>query len=149
MSTVLVVDDDPNFLASVEQLLAAAGYYVLRAADGGEAVELLDKKHREIDLTIMDLSLPGINGFEIIGAISRRPNPIKIIATTGVYKDYHLEVAKSLGAHAIIRKPPEGNPLPESEWLGTVRRLIGAANHENSASAASGRNASEDFGGSK
>jgi len=149
MSTVLVVDDDPNFLASAEQLLAAAGYLVLRAADGKEAVELLEKKHKEIDLTIMDLSLPGINGFEIIGAISRRPNPIKIIATTGVYKDFHLEVAKTLGAHAIIRKPPEGHPLPEDEWLGTVRRLIGAAKHDNRASAASGRDAGEDFRGSK
>ena len=138
MSTVLVVDDDPTFLAAADRLLVAAGYSVFHATGGKEAVEILEKKHGEIDLTIMDLSLPEINGFEIIGAISRRPNPIKVIATTGVYKDYHLEVARALGAHAIIRKPPEGKPLPESEWLGTVQNLIGPAKIGKRANAASG-----------
>ena len=124
MSTVLVVDDDPKFLSSVERMLDTAGYRVLRATDGIQAVDLLEKKHGEIDLIIVDMALPGINGFEIIGAVSRRPNRIKIIATTSVYKDA-FEMAGTLGAHAAIRKPPEGRPLPERDWLGTVRRLIG------------------------
>jgi CheY-like chemotaxis protein len=124
MSTVLVVDDDPKFLNAVDHMLATAGYRVLRAADGHQAVDILEKKHNEIDLIIVDMALPGINGFEIIGAISRRPNRIKIIATTSVYKDA-FEMAGALGAHAAIRKPPEGKPLPERDWLATVRRLIG------------------------
>lgn len=125
MSTVLVVDDDPKFLNAVDHMLATAGYRVLRAADGHQAVDILEKKHNEIDLIIVDMALPGINGFEIIGAISRRPNRIKIIATTSVYKDTHFEMAATLGAHAAIRKPAEGKPLQEREWLATVRRLIG------------------------
>jgi CheY-like chemotaxis protein len=125
MSTLLVVDDDPKFLNAAEHMLTGAGYQVLRAIDGNQAVALLEKKHSEIDLVIVDLALPGINGFEIIGAISRRPNRVKIIATTSVYKDAHFEMAGALGAHAAIRKPPEGKPLPEREWLATVRRLIG------------------------
>ena len=123
MSTVLVVDDDANFLDQVERMLANAGYQVLRAADGKEGVEILEERHGEIDLAIVDLALPGINGFEIIGAMSRRPNPVKIIATTGLYKEFHLEMAGTLGAHAVIRKPPAGQPLPEREWLATVRQL--------------------------
>jgi CheY-like chemotaxis protein len=129
MSTVLVVDDDPKFLNAAEHMLAAAGYRVLRAIDGNEAVAVLEKRHSEIDLVIVDMALPGINGFEIIGAISRRPNRIKIIATTSVYKDA-FQMAGTLGAHAAIRKPPEGKPLPERDWLGTVRRLIGYASRE-------------------
>ena len=125
MSTVLVIDDDPRFLDAAERLLVAAGYQVLRASDGNQAIALLEKKHSEIDLAIVDLALPGINGFEIIGAISRRPNRVKIIATTSVYKDTHFEMAATLGAHAAIRKPAEGKPLQEREWLATVRRLIG------------------------
>jgi CheY-like chemotaxis protein len=128
MSTVLVVDDDPKFLKAVEHMLATAGYHVLRAADGNQAVDILEKKHSEIDLIIVDMALPGINGFEIIGAISRRPNRLKIIATTAVYKGA-FETAGTLGAHAAIRKPPEGKPLPERDWLGTVRRLIGEPGH--------------------
>jgi CheY-like chemotaxis protein len=125
MFTILAVDDDPKFLDAADHLLTAAGYQVLRATDGNQAVDLLEKRHSEIDLIIVDLALPGINGFEIIGAISRRPNRVKIIATTSVYKDTHFEMAATLGAHAAIRKPAEGKPLQEREWLATVRRLIG------------------------
>ena len=126
MPTVLIVDDDPDFLDAADHLLTSAGYKVLRAAHGQEAIGLLEKRHAEIDLAVVDLALPGLNGFEIIGAISRRPNRIKTIATTSVYKDAQLEVAGVLGAHAVIRKPPSGQRLPEREWLATVGRLIGA-----------------------
>lgn len=134
MSTILIVDDDSKFLAAADRMLAAAGYRVLQACDGKEAADVLKKSHREIDLAIVDLALPGINGFELIGAISRRPNPVKILATTALYKDVHLEMAKALGAHAVLRKPPAGAPLPEREWLDTVRRLIGDAARERSVS---------------
>lgn len=138
MATILVIDDDPRFLDKMIRMLAGAGFEVLHATDGPEGVKLLEKQHSSIDLAIVDLSLPGINGFEIIGAISRRPSGIKIIATTGVYKPAHLEVAGTLGAHAVIRKPPEGIPLPEKEWLGTVRQLLGQAARGNHAGASGG-----------
>ena len=127
MPTILIIDDDPKFQDGLEKLLRGAGYEVLRAQDGLEGVKLLEKRHRGIDLTIVDLSLPGMNGFEIIGAITRRPSDVKIIATTGVYGEPHLEAAGTLGAHPVIRKPVPGARLPEKEWLGTVRQLIGQA----------------------
>jgi CheY-like chemotaxis protein len=130
MPTVLVVDDDPQFLNEAERMLITAGYRVLRAADGKQAVDLLEKKHREIDLTIVDLALPDINGFELIGAISRRASAIKVLATTSIHKDAYLDMAGALGAHAAIRKPSKGARLPEDEWLGTVHRLIGDAVRE-------------------
>jgi CheY-like chemotaxis protein len=125
MSTVLVVDDDPNFLDAMEHLLLPAGYDVLRAASGTEAVDCLEKHRGKIALAIVDLALPDLNGFELIGAISRRANSIKVIATTAIYKDAHLEMAATVGANAALRKPPSGKPLPEREWLDTVQRLIG------------------------
>jgi CheY-like chemotaxis protein len=152
MPTILVIDDDASFLDSMEKMLDDAGYEVLRAADGLEGVNLLEKQHRAIDLAIIDLALPGINGFEIIGAISRRPSQVKIIATTGVYKSTHLEVAGTLGAHAVIRKPAPGAPLPEKEWLGTVRQLLGPAARGNRAVAGGSLGPdpnSEDFNGEK
>lgn len=133
MSTVLIIDDDPAFLDAMHQILAAPGYRVLRAMDGNEAVQLLEQHHALIDLAIIDLALPGLNGFEIIGAIARRPNSIKMIATTGLYKEAQLEVAGALGAHAVIRKPAAGSPLPVQEWLAVVRKLIGPPAQEISA----------------
>lgn len=137
MFTVLVVDDDPKFSRGLEEMLAAAGYRVLCASTGKEAVDLLERVHNEIDLTIVDLALPDINGFEIIGALSRRPNPMKIIATTALYKDFHLEMAETLGAQAAIRKPSPGSPIPAGEWLRTVHQLIGDPAGAGRASAAS------------
>jgi CheY-like chemotaxis protein len=131
MSTILVVDDDPGFFEEVEKMLSSAGYRVLHAADGNQALRTLERQHDEIDLTIIDLALPGLNGFELIGAIARRPNPVKVIATTSVYKDQHLEVAATLGAHAAIRKPAQGQPLPQMQWLATVRRLLGNGRETN------------------
>jgi len=138
MATILVIDDDPGFQEEMEKMLSADGYEVLRAGDGMEGVKLLEKRHRGIDLAIVDLSLPGINGFEIIGALSRRPSGVKIIATTGIYGESHLEAAGTLGAHAVIRKPAPGGRLPEKDWLETIRRLIGPATLGKTATA--GRN---------
>jgi len=142
MPTILVIDDDPRFSDDLARMMAGAGYEVLLVPDGLEGMKLLEKQHRDIDLAIVDLSLPGINGFEIIGAISRRPSGIKIIATTGVFKNNHLHTAGALGAHAVIRKPAEGCALPEKEWLGTVRQLIGSPDRGKRASA--GRSPNQD-----
>ena len=79
MATILVIDDDPGFLEKMKKMLDGAGYEVLLATDGLDGVKLLEKQHRVIDLAIVDLSLPGINGFEIIGAISRRPTAIRLL----------------------------------------------------------------------
>jgi CheY-like chemotaxis protein len=130
MPTVLIVDDDPQFLHEVEQMLVTAGYRVWCAADGKQAVDFLEKKHGEIDLAIVDLALPDINGFELIGAISRRATAIRVVATTAIHKDTYLDMAGALGAHAAIRKPAKGAPLPGDEWLATVHRLIGDAVRE-------------------
>src|SRR5215469_6975814 len=126
MPTVLIVDDDPAFLDSAAEFLTNAGYEVDRARNGKEAIKTLEKKRSEIGLTIIDLNLPDINGFELIGALRRHNNAVKILATTAVYKDEHLEMAASLGADAALRKPAPGKPIPKREWLQTVERLIGA-----------------------
>jgi len=125
MSTVLLIDDDPEFLDAFEAILSRAGYQVLRAGDGTEGIRMLRELGEEISLAVIDLSLPEVNGFEIIGAITRRPNNVKMLVTTAVFRDSQLEVASALGAHAVLRKPPRGSPLPAVEWLGTVRKLIG------------------------
>lgn len=126
MPTVLIVDDDPIFLESAAELLSNAGYEVDRAHNGQEAIKTLEKKRGDVVLTIIDLNLPDINGFELIGALRRHNNAVKILATTAVYKDEHLEMAATLGADAALRKPAPGKPMQKREWLQTVERLIGA-----------------------
>src|ERR1700735_3082619 len=105
MPTILIVDDDPEFLNEAEQMLVTAGYRVWCAADGKQAVDFLEKKHGEIDLAVVDLALPDINGFELIGAISRRATAIRVLATTSIHKDTYLDMAGGLGPHAASRQP--------------------------------------------
>ena len=89
---------------------------------------MLERLHDQIDLTVVDLVLPGGSGFEVISAASRRPNPMKVVATTGLLKPNYLEVAKYMGAHAVLRKPEPGVAFPAAEWLRVIGALLAAKN---------------------
>jgi CheY-like chemotaxis protein len=123
--TILVIDDDAAFLIQLSHVLRDAGYHVLDATDVADAMAMLERLHAQIDLTIVDLVLPGGSGFEVINAVSRRANPMKILATTGLLKPNYLEVAKYMGAHAVLRKPEPGAALPAAEWLSQIEALLG------------------------
>jgi CheY-like chemotaxis protein len=124
--TILVVDDDPRFIALMRDVVAERGYRVLGAADGFSGLSTVDRMRDEIDLVIVDLALPQLSGFEVIGAVARRPSAIKLLATTAVFQDSYLEVATSLGAHACKRKPGLGIEFPRGEWLQTIEDFLGA-----------------------
>jgi CheY-like chemotaxis protein len=132
--TILILDDDPVFIEGLNAVLTADGYRVLLGLSGDAGVMLLEKLHDQIGLVIVDLVLPGRSGFEIMGALNRRPTPIKIIATTALLKDSYLEIAKHFGAHAVLKKHEPGTPFPAEEWLQVVRSLL-AAESNTSASA--------------
>jgi DNA-binding response OmpR family regulator len=110
--TVLLVDDDPEFLSALSPLLNTAGYSVITAKDAKEARSVLDDHRVFIDAAIIDLELPEIGGFHIIGELARaQKRPIPIMAITAAYSDVHLEVAEYLGAKISVRKPKPGRPL--------------------------------------
>jgi CheY-like chemotaxis protein len=110
--TVLLVDDDPEFLCTLSPLLNTAGYSVITAKDAREARSVLDDQREFISAAIVDLELPETGGFQIIGELARiQKRPIPIMAITGVYGDVHLEVAEYLGAKISVRKPKAGRPL--------------------------------------
>ncbi len=132
--TILVVDDDRQFRAPIKAALTSAGYTVMEAASPDEAGEILNRDWRQIALVIVDLIFPKGSGFDLIGAITRRPTLMKIIATSGVLKPPYLEVVKYLGAHAVIEKRESFTP---AQWVETVGALLEA---ENSIGAAAGEN---------
>src|SRR5438270_10119129 len=101
---VLIVDDDPDFAHALQNaLLDAGGFTVRSVTEGLQALKLLDREHGVIDVVVIDLNLPDVNGFEVIGAITRRKNVMGVLATTGVYQETYLEIAKHLGANVAIR----------------------------------------------
>src|SRR5438270_10223439 len=102
---VLIVEDDPEFCRTLQGVLQDAGFGVRVALDGKQALEILNREHDSIDAAIVDLNVPEVSGFEVIGAITRRKTTIGVLATTGAYKDTFLDVARYIGANVALRKP--------------------------------------------
>jgi DNA-binding response OmpR family regulator len=123
-TTVLIVDDDEEFCTELQQVLADAGFSVRTATDGKNAMEILNRDHEIIDVAVVDLNLPEVSGFEVIGAITRRKTAMGILATTGIYRETFLEVAQHMGANIAIRKPQPGSDL--SSWVTAIRSILKA-----------------------
>ena len=102
---VLIVDDEPNIVLSVEFLMQREGHEVVTASDGQEAIDLLDEVRP--DLMILDVMMPRKNGFEVCEEVraeseySRMP----ILMLTAKGREAEMKKGISLGADAYITKP--------------------------------------------
>lgn len=109
---ILLVDDHPENLLALEAVLDGSGYHLVRAQSGMEALRLLLKM--EFSLILLDVCMPGLNGFETAALIRERPKSrnIPIIFVTAVNKSEE-DVAKgySVGAVDYVLKPFDPNEL--------------------------------------
>jgi CheY-like chemotaxis protein len=118
---ILIVDDDDKFTEALGGALESVGYHVIVRRSGPEALKAVDEMRDRIDLAVIDVVLPGMSGFEVVGAIKRRPNSIKIVVTSLVMRELYLEVAKTFGAHAVVRKRKE---FHGQEWLTAIEEVL-------------------------
>ncbi len=102
---VLIVDDEVNIVISLEFLMAQAGYLVDVARTGDEALTKLGLF--QPDLVLLDVMLPGVNGFDICQRIRQTPQwqGMKIIMLTAKGRDVEITKGLALGANAYITKP--------------------------------------------
>ncbi len=107
MGTVLIADDDMTARLLLEETLTQAGLQVLLAADGEEALNLIDELHP--DLVLLDVDMPGKDGFQICEAIRQREliwgGQIPIIMVTGMDDMESVTRAYDSGATDFISKP--------------------------------------------
>lgn len=122
--TILIVDDDADFRENLIKVLKEAGYNTLAAPDGRTAAATIENLQSSIDLMVVDLCLPDMNGIEIIDAVARKKTEIKIIAASAVFDDVYLDMATALGADAGFRKPT-GGQAAAVKWLQAIRDLLG------------------------
>src|SRR5262245_36973705 len=103
--TVLVVDDDPGALEFCCTILSKAGYRVLRAASGPQALEICRCGER-IDLALVDVVMPGMNGIEVVQQITIAGNGVKVALISGYTRE---EVERLIGtegsSYRIFWKP--------------------------------------------
>lgn len=99
---IIVVDDDQEMLKILNRTLELEGYDVAITADGSSALALLEE--RSPDLIILDIMMPGPDGFEVLKLIRQRSN-IPVIMLTARCEVASLQRALFLGADDYVKKP--------------------------------------------
>jgi len=102
---VLIVDDEPNIVLSLEFLLARAGFTVATASDGDGA--LASAREQPPDVVLLDIMLPGMDGYELCQAFRELPGleRVPILMLTARGREVDREKGLSLGADDYIVKP--------------------------------------------
>lgn len=102
---ILLVDDDPNILLSLEFLMRKSGYDVLVARNGSEAMELLNEEIP--DLTVLDIMMPDVDGYEICRYIKSTDalKNGKVIFLSAKSREADINKGYELGAELYITKP--------------------------------------------
>jgi len=103
MHQVLIIEDDPALLRGLKDNFAHAGYIVQTADDGETGYELALKL--KPDLLILDIMLPGINGYEICRSLRREGVGVPIIMLTAKAEETDLVLGLGLGADDYMTKP--------------------------------------------
>jgi len=116
---ILIVDDEPSIIVPVQFLMEQNGYDVMVAFSGEEAMEIIAEK--KVDLILLDIMLPVIDGFEVCQRVRENPqwNKIKIILLTALGSNANVEKGLALGADAYITKP-----FSNIEIVDKVRELL-------------------------
>jgi DNA-binding response OmpR family regulator len=117
---ILIVDDEPNIVLSLEFLMKREGFEVRSAGDGEEALQMLAADRP--DLMILDVMMPRKNGFEVCTEVRADPGlvtlPILMLSAKG--REAETKKGLALGADAYITKP-----FSTHELVHQVNRLLG------------------------
>ena len=102
MAKILIVDDEAQVRFSLTEVLGDAGHLVVAAADGAEALHLCDD---DVDAVVTDLSMPGIDGLELLAALHRRDRELPVLLLTARGSERIAVQAMKAGAYDYLVKP--------------------------------------------
>jgi PAS domain S-box-containing protein len=103
--TILLVDDEPDYVLTTSGLLASANYSVITALNGKEALDLYEKRREEIKLVILDLIMPEMGGKECLQGLLSMDANSSVIMVSGFEMEGLAEELRAAGAKAFILKP--------------------------------------------
>ena len=126
MTTVLIVDDQPDIVRLVRDYLERAGFGVLTAADGEQALQIARSSHP--DLVILDLTLPRLDGLDVARAL-RRDGDVPIIMLTARTEESDRVAGLELGADDYVTKPFSAREMV-ARVRAVLRRTSGARSEE-------------------
>lgn len=102
--TILLVEDEPSVRRLVSQMLQLSGYTVLEAANGPEAVGLMDHLDQPVDLLLADVVLPSMDGGALAQRLSRRNPKMRVLFTSGYMDHVVVQEVVAMGAQ-FLPKP--------------------------------------------
>ncbi|MEA3276800.1 MAG: response regulator [Pseudomonadota bacterium] len=102
---ILIADDEPNILISVDYLMRREGFEVIVARDGEEALSSI--RSDRPDIVLLDVMMPKLDGFEVCKAVRADPalEGVRILMLTAKGRDADVAKGLSLGADAYVPKP--------------------------------------------
>jgi len=103
--TILLVEDDNTFRQIGTECLRELGYSVVSARDGIEALEIFSVMREEVDLVILDLTMPRMNGRDALMRMKELVPDVKVLVTSGHDGDQQVRDVMALGACGFIGKP--------------------------------------------
>jgi two-component system, cell cycle sensor histidine kinase and response regulator CckA len=112
--TVLVVDDEVPLRQAVAFILGQRGYTVLEAADGYQALEAVKKHGQEVEVVLLDVMMPRMDGLATLKALREMRPELQVIATSGVNHDSRVEALRRLGVQHFLLKPYRNQELLEA-----------------------------------
>ena len=120
VATILLVDDDPGVRYALTEVLRDRGYRVIAVDSGPQALAALDG----VDVVVTDLSMPGMDGLELVSQISARAPALPVILLTAHGSDSLVRIASSRGACRCMSKPFDIDEIARAiEDARTLRRL--------------------------
>jgi len=117
-TSVLVVDDEENFLKLAELVLSREGYHVVTARDGIHALTYADRE--KFRLAVLDIKMEPMTGVQLLAELKKRDPSLHVVMVTGYQTDDTRNECAKLGAEAYLTKPVE-----MSELRNVLRHLIG------------------------
>lgn len=124
---VLIADDEESIRSMLYKVLRSSGIHADTVATGEETLARLEEK--DYDLLLLDINMPGMDGFEVIQQLRSRNNTIPIIIISGRQEDYDTLYGLDIGADDYITKP--FNPvIVAAKAKAMLRRHAGQGNQD-------------------
>jgi DNA-binding response OmpR family regulator len=114
IKTVLIIEDEVDIQNFISRVLELEGYQVQRAGDGVTGMEML--RENNIDLVLLDLRLPGRDGWSVLREIRRRPemSSIPVIVLTAIAETIQRKKTLRMGANRYLVKPLSAQSLSQT-----------------------------------
>lgn len=109
--TILVVEDTNTSIKFFDAALRKSQANILWAYDGEKAIEILKSRISEIDLVLLDLNLPGVNGFDVLKFLRDMNEDLPVIVQTAYLFSGERKTSMNMGANGFISKPIQLNDL--------------------------------------